>query len=153
MTIKKITFICASTLVSFLTACASTPDPAEVCTADWLEPRAERALDRIDKQTRSAIRPLQKAAKSYAKGEQPGLFTMMSLSSSFKSLEKELKAGRGVKDLKILAKTCNDPKIVSDLLLSFMQDKGLPNGMIQFFQSLPMYDELIQVDPGPAVRG
>jgi len=129
---------------SLAAGCASTPDPAKVCTAEWIKPRTERAVKRIESRTTSAMKPLRKAAKSYAKGKEPNLVQMWALSSSFKKLERELKSGRGIKDLKTVAKTCNDPKIVSDAL--FMQDQGLPSGMISFLQDLPMYKDVISLE-------
>ena len=133
-------------VASLAGGCASTPDPAKVCTAEWIKPRTERAVKRIESRTTSAMKPLRKAAKSYAKGKEPNMFQMLALSSSFKKLERELKSGRGITDLKTVAKTCDDPKIVSNALLGFMEDQGLPDGMISFLQNLPMYEDLISID-------
>ena len=40
-------FVCLPALV-LLSACASVPDPAEICTAEWITPRATKAVDSIE---------------------------------------------------------------------------------------------------------
>lgn len=146
MTVLRPAAIAIIFTASLITGCASTPDPAKVCTAEWIKPRTERAIGKIAERTQSAMKPLRKAAKSYAKGKEPGLFQMMALGSAFTKLEKEIKSGRGIKDLKTVAKTCNDPTLVSNALMGYMQSQGLPSGMINFIQNLPMYQELISLD-------
>jgi len=100
-------------LVASLTACASTPKPEEICTSEWISKRSVKAIDSIEKRAGSSIKALTKAAQSWANGKQPGLFQMLALQNSFKGLEKELKTGQGIKDLRLLSSTCNDPEIVS----------------------------------------
>lgn len=146
MTVLKTASIAIIFSASLITGCASTPDPAKVCTAEWIKPRTEQAMSNIAKRTQSAMKPLRKAAKSYAKGKEPNMFQMLALSSSFSKLERELKSGRGIKDLKTVARTCNDPTLVSNALMGYMQSQGLPGGMINFIQNLPMYQELISLD-------
>jgi len=131
---------------SLISGCASTPDPAKVCTAEWIKPRTERAMGNITKRTQNAMKPLRKAAKSYANGKEPGIFQMMALGSAFTKLERELKSGRGIKDLKTVATTCNDPSLVSNAMMGYMQSQGLPGGVINFIQGLPQYQDLISLD-------
>lgn len=126
-----------------LTNCATAPDPAEVCTAQWIQPRAEKAIDAIEKDTRGVIKTLTKAADSYAKGKKPGPLQMFMLSNSVDKLTRELKSGRGIKDLRMLRDTCNDPDIVGDSLMTFMKGKGLPDEMIKFVESWPTYKKII----------
>lgn len=129
-----------------LSGCATTPDPAKVCTADWISARSTKAVDRIEARAKPALRNLSKAAQSWAKGKQPGPFQMMALSSSVKSLTKELETGRGMRDLKTLASTCNDPDIIKTAMTNVMRDNGLSEQMINFVEGLPLYDKLTAPD-------
>lgn len=129
-----------------LASCATTkPDPAKICTADWISARSVKAVDRIEDRTGPALRNLTKAAKKWAQGKKPGPLQMMALNSSVNKLTKELQNGRGMKDLKTISSTCNDPKIVSQAMTNLMRRNGLPEGMINFVEALPRYKDLISV--------
>ena len=95
--------------VVILQACATAPDPAKVCTSEWISARADKAIDQIESRTKSSMKTLVRAAESWAEGRKPGPFQLLSLSSSMRSLEKELLSGSGMRDLKTLASTCNSP--------------------------------------------
>lgn len=129
-----------------LTACATTPDPAKVCTSDWISTRTDKAIDRIERRTSSSMKSLTTAAKSWSRGKKPGPFQMMALSGSLKSLEKELRHGRGMRDLKTLASTCDDPKIISGAMSNFMREKGLPENLINFIENMNIYQDLLKMD-------
>ncbi|MGB0907565.1 MAG: hypothetical protein ACPGVT_08730 [Maricaulaceae bacterium] len=133
------------TFIIFLSACASTPKPKpeDVCTADWIGKRSYAAATQIKKRTKPALESLAIAAKNWAQGKTPNPLQMMSLSSSVKDLTKELETGQGMQDLKNLARTCNDPKIITSALTKMMQESGLSTRMISFVESLSKYQELI----------
>ena len=52
-----------------------------------------------------------------------------------------------MRDLKTVAATCNDPKIISDAMGSFMRKQGLPDNIINFIEGMGLYQELIKPDP------
>lgn len=143
--------VIAPLLVTFtalsLSACATAPDPAKVCTSEWIGERSDKAISRIESKAGRSINSLQKAGKSWAKGKTPNHFQMLMLSNSLKSLEKELKNGRGIKDLKTLSATCNDPQIVSDAMGGFLRKQGLPDNIINFIEGMGLYQNLITPDP------
>ena len=127
-----------------LSACASTQyDAAEVCSADWIKPRAADALTELIDDTEGAVKSMRKVSTKYMEGKTPGPLQMFALSNSLKSLEKELTKGQGIKDLKILAKTCNDPQIVTDGMKAFVENLGLPQRISAFIEALPRYQELL----------
>jgi hypothetical protein len=132
-----------------LTACATQPDPAVVCSAEWIAPRTERAMNDIERRSSSALKSLRRVGESYAQGKKPGLLQLLSLSNSIKSLEKQVKNGRGIRDLKTLARTCDDPKILTESLTGFMRDQGLPDNMINFVTQLPAYQSILEDTFGP----
>jgi len=139
-----ITALSASILA--LSACATTANPEKVCTADWVSKRSDKAMSNIERKAKPALRKLGKAAQSWASGKKPGPIQLWSLQGSVNSLTKELETGRGMRDLKTLAKTCNNPEIVTKAMTNMMRDNGLSQGMIDFVERLPQYKELILKD-------
>jgi len=141
---KKIVLSLVSlTLAASVSGCATTPDPEVVCTSEWISKRSDKALDRIESKTGRSIKALSKAAESWMRGKKPNFIQMLSLQSSLKGLEKELKHGRGMKDLKTIASTCNNPKIISDAMGGFLRRQDLPENMINFIEGFPLYQQLI----------
>jgi len=143
----------ALTLAGFatlgLSACSTTPNPEKVCTAEWISKRSDKAMTSIERKAKPALNKLSKAAQKWARGEKPNGFQLMSLNSSVKSLTNELENGRGMKDLKMLGRTCNDPQIVSKAMTNLMRDNGLSEQMISFVEGLPRFREIIETDLAP----
>jgi len=110
-----------------LSACATTPDPAKVCTSEWIGARSDKAIDRIQTRSASSLKSLKRASSSWAKGKQPGPFQLLALSNSISKLKKELTNGAGVKDLRTLASTCNDPEIISTAMKDLLHRQELPS--------------------------
>ena len=130
-------------MAASLSGCATAPDPAKVCTAKWIAPRADKAVSRIEKRAKSSIKALTKAGESWAKGKTPGPLTMMALSGSVKKLEKELTQGQGIQDLRMLAKTCNDPEIVTTSVRNLLQRNGVSDRFIAMAQGSPLYEKIM----------
>lgn len=130
-------------VITGLSACASTPDPEKICTAEWIGARSDKAVSSIERKAKPALSKLGKAAQSYAAGKKPNIVQMFSLNNSIKSLTKELESGRGIRDLKTVANTCNDPTIVTSAMTNLMRENGLSQWMIEMVENLPQYRELI----------
>ena len=110
-----------------LPACA-TYDPDVVCTADWIGTRADRAVGEIERDTAGVIRSFRRVAEDYADGDRPGPLALLSLTRSVDRLKRELTDGRGIRDLRVLGKTCDDPLIVARGLDTWLDRQGLgPN--------------------------
>ena len=138
---------CVAIVSLSVSGCATAPDPAKVCTSEWIGKRSDRAISRIESKASRSLNSLQKAGESWAKGKKPNPFQMLMLSNSLKGLEKELKNGQGIRDLKILAATCDDPKIISDAMGGFLRKQGLPDNIINFIEGMGLYQDLIKPDP------
>ena len=134
-------------LSTALAGCATAPDPAKICTSEWISKRSDKAISRIESKAGRSLNSLQKAGKSWSKGKTPNPFQMLMLSRSLNSLEKELKNGQGIRDLKTLSATCNDPKIISDAMGGFLRKQGLPDNVVNFIEGMGIYQELITPDP------
>lgn len=142
-----IALLSALVLSSLLTGCATAPDPAKVCTAEWIGKRSDKAISRIERKAGRSLKSLQKAGESWSRGKTPNPFQMLMLSNSLKGLEKELKNGQGIRDLRTLSATCDDPKIISDAMGGFLRKQGLPDNIINFIEGMGIYQELIKPDP------
>ena len=144
---KHLLALLTHSILSFsISGCATAPDPAKVCTSEWIGKRSDKAISRIESKASRSLNSLQKAGKSWAKGKTPNPFQMLILSNSLKGLEKELKNGQGIRDLKILAATCDDPKIISDAMGGFLRKQGLPDNIINFIEGMGLYQDLIKPD-------
>ena len=137
------TIAISALIVTGLSACATTPDPAKVCTAEWISERSDKAMSSIERKAKPALSKLGKAAQKYSEGKKPNIVQMFSLNNSINSLTKEFESGRGIKDLKTLANTCNDPKIVTSAMSNLMRENGLSQWMINMVENLPQYRNLI----------
>lgn len=120
--------LCAALSLSTLTlgACATTPDPAKVCTADWIKPRAAKAVKEVKRDTGRTIKSLKKNADKISNGSPLAAYRAASMLTSVQKLAEKLQKGRGIRDLKILAATCDDPKIMRDGLVGYMEDMEAP---------------------------
>lgn len=141
--IQSMKKILIGSLCILLTSCATAPDPEQICTAEWIGARSDKALNSIESKAGRSIKSLTKAAESWAKGKTPGLFQMLALQNSFKGLEKELLNGTGMKDLRTLASTCNDPDIISKAMGTLLRKQDLPDNLINFIENFEPYKKLI----------
>lgn len=129
--------------LAILGACASTPDPAEICSAEWIAPRATKAVSKIEKRAGSSLKTLSSVSKTWASGKTPNLIQMIQLRNSLSKMEKELTNGQGIKDLRTVAKTCNDPNLIKDSMSDLLERQGVSDNLIKWMESNPIYERLI----------
>jgi len=139
---KKIVLLSLTTFL--MVGCSTTPDPAKICTSEWIAPRAEKAISRIEKKTRPAIKAIKSVGESFAEGKSPNIFAMMNISSSFESLEKELTQGRGIKDIKLLASTCNDPELLKQSVRGVFEKHGISDKVLDTVENLDFYKRVLE---------
>lgn len=135
-----------------LSGCSTTPDPAVVCTEAWIEPRVDLAMDRIETRLDKALRAFRTVGESWMKGGNPGPIQMFRLSNAAKDLENELIDGRGVRDLRLLASTCDDPDLVREQVYSLLDREGLPAPLKDFLDVTGILEGLIQTAEGPRTQ-
>ncbi|HFB55415.1 MAG TPA: hypothetical protein ENJ46_05770, partial [Hellea balneolensis] len=97
--------------MAMISACATTPDPAKVCSSDWIAPRAERAMNEFKHDTRSTFRTFKKAGKRLENGGSFGPLQMLSMMNAINGLAEKFKNGRAMRDMRTLANTCDDPDL------------------------------------------
>lgn len=132
-----------------LSACSTTPDPSEVCTADWIQPRADNAAERIETRVDKTLVAFRSVGESWMNGRTPGPIQLFRLSNAAKGLEKELTNGRGVRELRLLAKTCDDPDLIRDQVYKLIDREGLPAPLLDFLETTGILDDLIKTAQGP----
>ncbi len=135
-------FLCLPAVL-LLSACASTPDPAEVCTSEWIAPRATKAVGKIESSARSSLKTFSSVSKTWAKGDTPNLVQLWSLNKAMNKMKKELTRGQGIKDLKTVAKRCNDPNIIKDSMSELFRKQGMSENIVSWIENSPIYDSLI----------
>jgi len=127
-----------------LSACATTPDPAKICTADWIGARSDKAISRIETRSKSSLKALSKAGKTWAQGKQPGVFQLLALSNAMGNLKKELTSGQGVTDLRTLASTCNDPEIISTAMKNLLDRQDFSDSFKNMIEQNPLFERVIE---------
>ena len=135
-----------------LGACATTPDPAEVCTSEWIAPRAERAMDDFERDTKKIFKTFRKSADRMQDGGSLGPLQMFSMMNSLSSLAKKFENGRAMRDMRTLAQTCDDPNLIKDAMTDFMRKKGISDKFINFVNGLEQYRELLETGKRPDIK-
>jgi len=67
-------------------------------------------VNKIERRAKSSLRTLSKVSETWASGKTPGPWQMFQFTRAIDKMKKELTKGQGISDLKIVAKTCNDPE-------------------------------------------
>jgi len=145
LTLPATALLCAS----MLSACASTPDPAEVCTTEWISARSDKAISSIQDRAKSSMKTLSKVSSKVAKCKSPNFLQQAQLLGALNGMRKELTRGQGIKDLKTVAKTCNDPNIVKDAMHGLMKRNGISDSFINTVENSPIYQSLISTIAAP----
>lgn len=135
--------VMAGLIALSVSACSTTPKAEDVCTSEWIQKRSFKAVDNIFDDTASTVKTLRKIGDRYAEGKSPSIFQMFSLAAKVKGLENELLRGSGVKDLKTVARLCNDPDILTDGFTQYVDRLEIPDQMRGFMESLPEFQNLI----------
>ncbi len=140
---RKILLLLAAPLI--LQACASTPDPVKVCSAEWIAPRVERHMADFEKNTRKIFRTFEKTAKDYSSDGKVKPLQMFAMMNSLKSLKNKFENGRAMKDMRTLATTCDDPELIKNAMIGFLRKKGFNDRFIQFLNDLEQYKKLLEI--------
>jgi len=128
-------FLTAGLCVSLgLAGCATTPDPAKVCTAEWISPRVGKAVKEIRSDTGSLLKTINRSAKSMEDGKMSAWSTFRMISAGEKYI-KRLKGSRGLKDLRMLSETCDDPQIIRDGFTTYLESVDAPPMLIDMVRN------------------
>ena len=131
-----------------ITACATTPTPEELCTPQWIIPRVDQAVERIETRLDRTLKALSKAGESWLRGRSPGPIQLLRLSNAAKDLERELEDGQGVRDLRLISSTCNDPDLIRNQIYRLLDRQGVSDQMTRFLEETGVMNKIIQVAEG-----
>ena len=99
------------------------------------------------KDTKPIFKKLKSAGKTYAKGETPGPFEMLSLMNALSKLGKSFENGQAMKDMRTLAATCDDPDLIKTAMTDFMRDQGISEKFIAALNGMEAYVKMLDAEP------
>lgn len=135
-----------------ISACTTVPDPAEVCSAEWIAPRAERAMNEFEHDTRKIFKTFRKSADRFNDGGQLGPLQMFKLMNSLSSLANKFENGHAMRDMRTLANTCDDPKLIKNAMTDFMRKQGISEQFIHFINGIEEYQKLLETGKRPEMK-
>ncbi len=138
--------------LTLLSACATAPSPAEICSAEWVSARSAKAMKQFKRDTRPIFRKLRKTGDALKDGRQPGPLQMFSLMNSLSKLGRKFENGRAMKDMRTLANTCDDPELIKNAMTDFMREQGIDEKFIGFINSLEAYRTMLETGKRPDIK-
>ena len=137
--------VLVATLVS---ACATTPSAEEVCSADWIKPRTDAALQEFKNSTQDTWKKLSSTGKRASKRGSLGLIEKASVLLSLTSLVNSFQNSQALEDLQLLGKTCNDPDLVKNALVGTLEEYNVPDAYINLLNELDGFLKLLESSAG-----
>ncbi len=134
-----------------LGGCAKHYNPEEVCTGKWIKPRVDQAMSDFKNKAKSAMGLLQGVSSHVAQNGQLGKLDMVTAMISLASLVTEFKHSQAIHDLRILSKTCDDPKLVSKAFSGYLKEQGAPQSVIDLLDQVEAFQKLIADEAGSSV--
>ena len=141
--VTRLLALCLS--VAVLAGCASQQlSPEEICSANWIKPRTDAAINQFRKSTSSTWENLQQKGKKAAANGKLGLLERASVLLSLTKLVNEFQNSQALEDLQLLSTTCDDPQLVRNVLTDTMTEYNVPQQYIDLLNSLDEFTTLIQ---------
>lgn len=137
-----------SLAAAYVSGCATAPTPEEICTPTWIEPRVDRAVERIETRLDRTLSALTEAGESWLRGQTPGPLQLLRLSNAAKSLEREIEDGQGINDLRLIARTCNDPELIRTQMYELLYRQGVSPKLTDFLEQTGVMEQIISVAEG-----
>lgn len=148
---RSIPLVLLVLMVLLLGACAKRYDPEEVCTGKWIKPRVDQAMSDFQDKAKSALGLLRGVSSHVAQDGQLGKLDMITAMISLASLVTEFKNSDAIHDLRILSKTCDDPKLVSKAFSGYLKEQGAPQSVIDLLDQVDAFQKLIADEAGSSV--
>lgn len=134
---KQIKSLLVASLLLATSACATQPKPEEICTAEWIKPRADAAMQEFRGSADKILLQLRSAGEnttgddsaSAMLGSVDVLVNLVKLITSFQG-------GQTFEDLNTLAKTCNDPDLVVQSFTDLLEEYDMPDSFISLLEQL-----------------
>ena len=133
--------LCSTLLLA--TACATTPDPAEVCSAEWIKPRADAAMQDFRENVDDILGTLAGTSEAVAQSEGFGLVERARVLFNLARLVNTFQDGQTLRDLRTLGDTCNDPKLALRAFNDVLTEYEVPEPFIQLLNELEGFRQLV----------
>lgn len=127
-----------------LGACATTPSPAEVCSASWIKPRTDSALADFKRTTKDSWERLRKTGENAARQGNLGLVEKARVILSLTTLVSSFQNSQALTDLQTLGQTCNDPDLVRNALVGTLEEYNVPAPYIKLLNELDDFRRLLE---------
>jgi len=133
-------FLCITLALS---ACATKPNPDEICTAQWIKPRVDAALGDFRANTDTILSTLKKTGQEVASsGGQLGLLQRAGVLLSLGKLVNTFQNGQTLKDLNVLSKTCNQPELASRAFKEVLSEYNVPASFLSLLDDLEVFKDM-----------
>lgn len=129
--------------LGWLGACASTPPAAEVCSANWIKPRTDAALNDFKRSSDDIWQRLQKSGERAADKGNIGLIEKASVLLSLTRLVSSFQNSQALEDLQTLGRTCDDPDLVRNALVGTLEEYNVPEPYINLLNELEAFMQLM----------
>ena len=124
-------------IASLLPACATQPTPQEVCSAEWIEVRADRAMAEFERDVRPMLRTFERAGNRLegSNGDISPLLMVQVMSAATRFAEK-LENSQALDDLQRLSEQCDDPDLMLDAVSGLLEKRGAPPQVIRIMRDM-----------------
>ena len=141
---RRLAIMTGLLLASFIAGCASTkPTPAEVCSAAWIKPRTDAAINDFTRSTKGSWEQLQRSGERAANEGSLGFIERASVILSLTRLLGQFQDSQALADLRTLSTTCNDPDLVRNALVDTLEEYDVPEPFIDLMGQLEEFIELM----------
>ena len=144
MLLNATRLLCIALAASLLGACATLLPAEEVCSANWIKPRADAAISEFRSATEDSWNSLRSTGERVAEKGELGLLERASALVTITRLVNAFQNSQALDDLRTLGRTCDDPELVQNALRSTLQEYGVPNQYIELLDELSGFVELMQ---------
>ena len=132
--------------VPVFSGCAKHYDPEEVCTGKWIKPRVDQAMADFHRKSSKAFDLLKGVSDNVAESGGLGKIQMVTALVSLASLVTDFKDSNAIRDLRILSKTCDDPRLVSKAFRGYLREQGAPDSIVNLLDQVDAFRKLIAAE-------
>ncbi len=138
-------------LLSFvlLSGCATTPNPEEICSAEWIKPRADAAMEDFRENVGEILGTLAGTSEAVEQSEGFGLVERARVLFDLARLVNTFQDGQTLRDLRTLGDTCNDPELALRAFNGVLTEYEVPQPVIQLLNELEGFRQLVAESQQP----
>ncbi len=135
-TLKSTATVLMAGICLGVSACATTPVPEEVCSAEWISARTDKAMAEFGRDVRPMMRTFRRAGRVAEGGNVLGAFQSLQLVNAVTKMLGKIQDSQALKDVQTLGATCNDPDLLGESFTNFMRDQGASDQVIDMIDTV-----------------